>query len=147
MLPSHPSRNHRTISTTLAAPRRVLLVDDEEMLRRAYARILRAAGFLVEEACDFSAAMHALAERTFDVVISDISMPEADGIDILRAARKKDPSLPVVLVTGRADMRTAVEAVEHGAMRYLIKPLERDVLCRAAEEGVRQREQALAATK
>jgi DNA-binding NtrC family response regulator len=68
-------------------------------------------------------ALVSLARETFDVMISDIQMPGVTGLTLLRAVRDHDLDLPVVLVTGNPGVKSAADAVEYGAFRYLIKPL------------------------
>jgi EAL domain-containing protein (putative c-di-GMP-specific phosphodiesterase class I) len=101
----------------------VLLVDDEHAIARAYARTLGAAGFTVETANDgISAAAAALARR-FDVIVSDITMPGMNGLELLRVVREHDLDIPFVLMTGGPAIDSAVRAMEYGALRYLIKPV------------------------
>jgi len=96
---------------------RVLLVDDDQFLLAGYARALQSAGFLVDAVVDGGAARQAIEGKTFDVVISDIALGDVDGLDVLRSARQHDPDLPVVLMTGGPDVRSAIGAVELGANR------------------------------
>lgn len=118
----------------------VLLVDDDPQVLRAYGRILRSAGFDVVPAADGRAAREALEARGFDVVMSDITLPGADGIEVLCAARARDPDLPVVLMTAGGDLQSAVRAVELGALRYLLKPVEAAMLVETAANAVRLRQ-------
>ncbi len=122
-----------------AAMGSVLLVDDDPQVLRAYGRILRAAGFAVTPAADGREARTALDGHDFDLVLSDIALPGADGIEVLRMARSRDPDLPVVLMTAGGDLGSAVRAVEHGALRYLLKPVEPAVLGETAANAVRLR--------
>jgi EAL domain-containing protein (putative c-di-GMP-specific phosphodiesterase class I) len=103
---------------------RVLLVDDECSIARAYARTLGAAGFSVETANDGKAAAAAAQAGKFDVIVSDIAMPGMNGIDLLRSVREHDLDVPFVLMTGGPGLDSAVRAMEYGALRYLIKPVE-----------------------
>lgn len=102
---------------------RVLLVDDEPAIVRAFQRSLARAGFSVVTASDGSEATERLGESSFDVVLSDISMPTATGIDLLRVIRKRDPDIPVVLMTGTPAVNTATQAIQFGVLGYLIKPI------------------------
>jgi EAL domain-containing protein (putative c-di-GMP-specific phosphodiesterase class I) len=106
------------------APVRVLLVDDDGLVRRALRRVLGRAGFTVEEAADGARAVEAVGPDRFDVIVSDINMPNLDGIAMLAAVRERDLDLPVVLVTAMPQIETATRAVEFGAFRYLIKPVD-----------------------
>lgn len=101
----------------------ILLVDDEPSIARAYARTLSVAGFSVETANDGRAAAAAARDRSFDVIVSDITMPEMNGLELLRAVRDHDLDVPFVLMTGGPAVESAVRAVEYGALRYLIKPI------------------------
>jgi EAL domain-containing protein (putative c-di-GMP-specific phosphodiesterase class I)/ActR/RegA family two-component response regulator len=118
---------------------RVLLIDDDQPLLTVYSRALRLAGFVVEEATEGRMAMGALGQKDIDVVISDIDLPGMDGIQILETVRSRDPELPVILMTGGADVATAAKAVEHGAFRYLMKPVDLALICSLAEDAVRLR--------
>ena len=102
---------------------RVLIVDDDELLLRAYARTLRAAGFEVDLAETGEKAVNLLLANTYDAVVSDINLPRVDGVGVLQAAQKRDPDMPVVLITGTPRLDTAIAAVENSAFRYLLKPL------------------------
>jgi EAL domain-containing protein (putative c-di-GMP-specific phosphodiesterase class I) len=94
------------------------------LLGRALARQLSRSGYEVVVRNEGQAALEALREGGFELVISDIEMPALDGIELLRAVRDFDRDLPVVLITGAPAIDTATKAVEHGAFRYLTKPFE-----------------------
>jgi EAL domain-containing protein (putative c-di-GMP-specific phosphodiesterase class I)/CheY-like chemotaxis protein len=119
-----------------AGPGRVLVVDDEEALVRVIARVLTAAGYRVSTAADGKEATGMLARATFDVILSDIDMPEMDGIQFLQDIRRRDADVPVVLMTGNPDLTTAVLAVEHGALQYLVKPADLDGLLNVVARAV-----------
>jgi EAL domain-containing protein (putative c-di-GMP-specific phosphodiesterase class I) len=102
----------------------ILLVDDEPAIARAYARTLGMAGFSVVTAGDGREAAAQAREKSFDVIISDIAMPELNGLDLLRAVREHDLDVPFVIMTGGPAIDSAVRAMEYGALRYLIKPVE-----------------------
>ncbi len=101
----------------------ILLVDDEHSIARAYARTLGAAGFTVETAHDGASAAAATRARKFDVIVSDITMPGMNGLELLRLVREHDLDVPFVLMTGGPAIDSAVRAMEYGALRYLIKPV------------------------
>jgi len=102
----------------------ILLVDDEPAIARAYGRTLGVAGFSVVTATDGREAAAAARDQNFDVIVSDITMPEMNGLELLRAVREHDLDVPFVLMTGGPAVDSAVRAVEYGALRYLIKPVE-----------------------
>jgi EAL domain-containing protein (putative c-di-GMP-specific phosphodiesterase class I) len=120
----------------------ILLVDDEQSIARAYARTLGAAGFSVETAGDGRAAAAAARDRNFDVIISDITMPEMNGLELLRAVREHDLDVPVVLMTGGPAVDSAVRAMEYGALRYLIKPIDPAELEEVVARAVRLHQMA-----
>jgi CheY-like chemotaxis protein len=120
----------------------ILLVDDEQSIARAYARTLGAAGFTVEIAFDGKEAAAAAKERNFDVIVSDIAMPEMNGLELLRAVREHDLDVPFVLMTGGPGVDSAVRAVEYGALRYLIKPVSTAELEEVVARAVRLHQMA-----
>jgi len=115
----------------------VLVVDDEPELIAAYVRALTAAGFTVDKASNGRSAVERVASTRFDAIVSDISMPDLDGIGLLRAVRETDLDVPVVLVTGGASLETALQAVEYGALRYLQKPVDMHNLVAVLKQAVR----------
>ncbi|HEY4105085.1 MAG TPA: EAL domain-containing response regulator [Polyangiaceae bacterium] len=118
---------------------RVLLVDDDDAVRVAFRRVLERRGFSVFPCCSGQEALDRLASGSFDAMVSDVRMPGMSGLKLLRAVREHDLDLPVILVTGNPDVDSASEAVEYGAFKYLIKPVESEhlgqVLERAATVG------------
>src|SRR5450432_1004523 len=118
---------------------RVLVVDDDTAVLAVTRKILERAGHSVVTCGSGPDALAVLAHEAFDVMVSDIQMPGISGLNLLRSVREHDLDLPVVLVTGNPGVTTAVDAVEYGAFRYLIKPVPRDeltaVVARAANIG------------
>ena len=102
---------------------RLLVADDEAAIRESLSEVLREEGYEVTEAVDGSAAIAALQAREFDLVIADLRMPGADGIEVLRRTREWAPQTLVILVTAYATLETAVEALRQGAHDYIITPL------------------------
>jgi EAL domain-containing protein (putative c-di-GMP-specific phosphodiesterase class I) len=104
---------------------RVLVVDDEDALRRAFARVLQRDGHEILEASDGREAVHWLQQASsLDAVISDINMPKMTGLELLRTVREYDLDLPVILITANPSIASAIEAVDHGAYKYLTKPVD-----------------------
>jgi EAL domain-containing protein (putative c-di-GMP-specific phosphodiesterase class I)/ActR/RegA family two-component response regulator len=106
-------------------PARILLVDDDSAVLSVTQRSLEAAGHHVVACSSGVDALTVLQSQAFDVMVSDIQMPGISGLKLLRAVREHDLDLPVVLVTGNPDVKSAADAVEYGAFRYLIKPVPR----------------------
>lgn len=118
---------------------RVLFAEDEDDVRGAIARILRREGYETVLASDGVEARSLLATVRVDAVVSDIMMPGLDGFALLEAVRQKDVDIPVIFVTGKPDLQTAMRAVEYGAMRYLTKPLDPRALLDVVDMAVRSR--------
>jgi DNA-binding NtrC family response regulator len=121
----------------------VLVVDDKENMRKLFSRILGDA-YAVTEAADGTQALALLASRSFDVVVTDIQMPGADGFQVLREVKRRAPDTEVVLVTAYASIPKAVEAIKEGAYDYVSKPFDPDevalVVARALEQRRRGQE-------
>src|SRR5687768_7471856 len=118
-------------------PVRILLVEDDDAQRRGYRRVLGTAGFTVTEAEDGTVAAGLIERETFDVILSDISLPGMSGVKLLRVVRERDLDVPVILMTGNPTVETAVEAIEFGALRYLRKPVEPELLTKTLHEAAR----------
>ncbi len=110
-------------SERVQAPHKVLLVDDVAEVLRAYRRTLKNAGYHVLGASSADEALALLKREAFDAVVSDIVMPGASGVELLQMIRKLDADVPVILLTGHPSIDTAIPAVEHGALSYLVKPV------------------------
>ncbi len=107
---------------------RVLVVDDEPKLGRYVAQMLGLDGHQVVRAAGGREALARLAEEAFDVVVTDLRMPEVDGLAVLRAARNRPGPPEVVLMTAHATAESAVEAMKAGAADYVTKPFSMDEL-------------------
>lgn len=130
------------MNKTLSAPAvetTVLVVDDDNLMRHALASLLEAAGHKTERATDGRTAVDLVCKREFDAIVSDINMPSMGGLDLLRAVRERNPDVPVILLTGAPTLESAMEAVELGALRYLVKPVEPAKLKGVVDEAVRLR--------
>ncbi len=119
----------------------LLLVDDEISILRSYARDLRAEHYNVTTASNGDEAIRALWEDNFNMVVTDLVMPGLNGIEVLREAKKRNPEICVLVLTGYGDMPSAVEALRLGADDYLLKPLDTDeLLLRLTEHLKKQNE-------
>jgi EAL domain-containing protein (putative c-di-GMP-specific phosphodiesterase class I)/CheY-like chemotaxis protein len=118
---------------------RVLVVDDHPQVRSAFRRVLDRAGYAVTTEEDAPAAVDVIRKGDFDVVLTDLCLPSGTGMDVLRAARLDDPSLPVVFITGTHDIDIAHQALDQGALRFLTKPVSADQLLAAVGEALRAR--------
>jgi DNA-binding NtrC family response regulator len=118
------------------APGRVLLVDDQPELRRLFRRSLNRAGYVVVEAWNGRVAVQLAQQVLFDVVISDVRMPDMSGIELLRALNEQDPDLPVVLTSGSPDPVTSLEGSDLGAFAYLVKPVPFEIMRETARRAI-----------
>lgn len=116
---------------------RVLVVDDEPVLARAFAKVLMHAGYITSVCHDSRDALTMLQNESFEAIVSDISMPNLSGIDLLKAVRRASRDLPVLLVTGDPNLQTAINALDYGAFKYLLKPVAADHLVRSVRRAVR----------
>lgn len=105
----------------MSAPR-VLVVDDEASIRRTLREILEYEDLEVAEANDGEEALDKLRKSTFDVVLLDIKMPKQDGLQVLATCLETWPELPIIMISGHADIKTAVEATRSGAFHFIEKP-------------------------
>jgi len=107
---------------------RLLVIDDEPRMVDIVAMVLRHDGHHVETETDPQAALARLADEPFDLLITDLRMPGADGIEVLRRVREREPDMPVILMTAHASVATAIEAMKLGAVDYVEKPFNNDEL-------------------
>jgi EAL domain-containing protein (putative c-di-GMP-specific phosphodiesterase class I) len=127
-----------------AKPPRILLVEDDSGVRSAYKRILAVSGYEVDTAENGKLALELLANASYDAILSDIMMPEMNGLEFLGAVRSLDLDVPVLLMTGQPSVDSAVKAVEFGALQYLVKPIARVELERTVHRAVQLHRMALA---
>jgi two-component system repressor protein LuxO len=105
-----------------ARPERILLVEDTASLAAVYGEYLRGAGYATEHAPSAEVALKSAAANRPDGVLLDLRLPDADGLSVLRALRREDADLPVVVMTAHGSVITAVEAMRAGAVDFLVKP-------------------------
>jgi heterodisulfide reductase subunit A len=106
----------------------ILITDDELVVRDSLKEWLEDEGFFVEMAASGPEALEMLALKTYQLLLTDIKMPGMDGVELLERAKEKHPDLYVVMMTAYATVETAVEAMKIGALDYLMKPFDPDVL-------------------
>ncbi|HEY7460674.1 MAG TPA: sigma-54 dependent transcriptional regulator [Gemmatimonadota bacterium] len=124
----------------MAAPSpSILIIDDEPSLLESLSILLSRRGYRVETAQSGRAGIRQLRKEKPDVIVSDIKMPEVSGIDVLKAAREVDLFLPVILITARADVDTAIQALNDGAFQYIQKPFENRELLAQVENALQLR--------
>ena len=122
---------------------RVLVVDDEDVVRLSYAAALAHSSCELRTARNGAEAMRAMERDPFDVVFLDLRMPGQDGMSVLRRIKHQWPESEVVIVTGYPSVDTAKEAVRLGAFDYLAKPVGPDDIVGAASGAITRKQWAL----
>lgn len=118
---------------------RILIVDDDPYFLRVLSRILSAENFQVKTAEGASQATQVLRENAFDLVISDLRLPDGDGLSILQEIRKAGREIPVVILTAYGEVDNYLEAMNAGATEYLNKPVKSDELIEVVRNCLRSR--------
>ena len=117
----------------------ILIIDDEAAQREAVGGYLRKRGFAVLQAANGREGLDLLQGQVVDLIITDLRMPELDGMGVLAAAREINPAIGVVLATAFGTVDGAVDAMQEGAFYYLQKPIDLDVLDQIVERALEQR--------
>ncbi|HEX9022037.1 MAG TPA: sigma-54 dependent transcriptional regulator, partial [Nitrospirota bacterium] len=114
----------------------ILLIDDDDSLRRVIEFSLTEAGHRVRTAASGEEGLRLLEKNGFDAIITDITMPGMNGMEVLASARERDPGLPVIMITAYGTIESAVEAMKQGAFDYITKPFNRDELRLTLEKAL-----------
>jgi len=107
---------------------RLLVVDDEPIVGKRLKQVFGKVGFEVESYTDSAAALAAMAEKPFDIVVTDLKMQGIDGIEVLKRVRAMNPETRVIIITGYASPDTAELAEQEGVFAFLAKPFRLDEL-------------------
>jgi DNA-binding NtrC family response regulator len=118
----------------------LLLVEDKNELRAMLRKALERAGYAVDEAPDGTAAIQKVRSRRYLLVITDLKMPGATGLDVLRETKQADASIPVILLTAFGSVEEAVTAMKEGAFDFLQKPVDLDHLKLLVQRAAKQQE-------
>jgi DNA-binding NtrC family response regulator len=116
----------------------VLVVDDESDLAESCARLLRRHGYRVVTANSCATGHAALRETSPALLVSDVRLPDGDGLDLVRAAGARQPRVPVIVISGYLSEASQMAARAAGAVAFLAKPFSSDVLSRAVQEALQQ---------
>ena len=119
---------------------RILVVDDEPSARSGLEKQLRQEGYAVDVAANGAAALELFGDHAADVVVTDLKMPEMDGVELCGKLREQDSQIPVIVVTAFGDVSSAVSAMRAGADDYLTKPVDFDALTLSIERALQRRE-------
>ena len=118
---------------------RILIVDDEEQVRRLLSRLLENNGYSCETAQDAAEATAVMGAKQFDLLLTDMNMPGDSGLDLIRAASAVQPDIATVMVTGMDDREIANAALELGAYGYIIKPFQSNEILISVTNALRRR--------
>jgi len=118
----------------------LLLVEDKSELRAMLRKALERNGFAVEEVPDGSAAIQKIRSRRYQMVVTDLKMPGASGLEVLRESKQADSSIPVILLTAFGSVEEAVSAMKEGAFDFIQKPVDLDHLKLLVDRATRQQE-------
>lgn len=116
----------------------ILVVDDEPAVRLPLAEILELEGHTVSVAADGREAIDQVSSHPFDVVLTDLKMPQADGLEVLAATKEHQPEALIILLTAFGTLNTAVSALRYGAFDYLLKPVNSENILASVERAQEQ---------
>ncbi len=122
--------------------KQILIVEDDDRLSGSIAEHLKKDGYRCECAYDGQSALRFLSNLTFDLVVLDINLPRKNGIDVCREIRAKDNRIPVLMITAFGDIDSKMEAFDHGADDYLVKPFHLKELSAKVRVFLKRAEQA-----
>lgn len=118
---------------------RILIVEDDLFFREVYSDLLRESGYEVDAVASTYEAFDALNRSDYQVVVIDLVLEDASGLDVLEKVKQQDPAIEVIIVTGHANVETAIYALKHGARDYLLKPINHDEFKHAVGLCIEQR--------
>jgi DNA-binding response OmpR family regulator len=118
---------------------KILIVEDDRFFREMFADFLKGEGYHVDTAACGADAFKMLAQERYGLVITDLIMPDINGMEILSTVREGDPSIDVIMVTGNANLESAIFALKHGARDYLVKPVNPDEFRHSVAQCMNQR--------
>ena len=122
---------------------KILVVDDEEKICRSLKALLGIKGYAVETSQKGDSALEMLKRGGYDLLLSDIKMPQFDGLKLLKEAKSFDPNLMVILITGYGSLESAKAAINQGAFDYLTKPIESQELLDSVNSAIKRRKEEL----
>jgi signal transduction histidine kinase/CheY-like chemotaxis protein len=128
---------------TKIEPVKILVVDDEEIMLKLACDALRSQGHLVTGASGAFEALDKLKQTKFDFILTDIKMPEMDGLELIQAAHQIDSSMGAIFMTGYASLDTAKKAIHEGAYDYILKPFDLQEIRSAITRAIQKRQKAL----
>src|SRR5262249_31439792 len=114
----------------------ILVIDDEQSVRYSFKRVFESERLQVATAMTAAEGLKLLREIKPDIIVLDLQLPDANGLDVFRDIHAQDPRRPVIFVTAHGTTETVIEAMKNGAFDYLVKPLDLEKLSQVVEQAV-----------
>lgn len=130
-----------------SAPTKLLVVDDEEIILSVATDVLEGEGYIIKTETNPLEALKRVSEESFDFVLTDINMPEMNGLEMVKQIKKIDANIGAIFMTGYANLETAKEAIKTGAYDYIMKPFELVELRAAVTKAVEKRREEMSKTE
>ena len=127
------------MSIVTARPHRLFVIEDDPGMSEVVRLLLGREGYAVEGAGNVKDALRRLAAEEFDLVVTDLKLPDGTGLDVIRRVHESDRSLPIILMTSYSSLESAIAALRAGAVDYIIKPFDNDELLHAVERALKER--------
>lgn len=115
---------------------RILVIDDEDIVRISCRKCLVPEGYEVDVAASGVEGMRLLDNNSYDVVLTDLKMPDMDGMEVLTKVKQRLPEAKIIIITGYSTVETAVKALKLGALNYIEKPFTPDDILAAVKEAL-----------
>ncbi|MEA3543973.1 MAG: response regulator [Thermodesulfobacteriota bacterium] len=119
---------------------KILVVDDEVLIRKSLQADLKQAGYEAETVDSGEAALAELDQNNYDLIVTDLMMDGISGLELIKKVKEKDPTLPVIIITGYGELKSAIEALRLGAADYLLKPYNVEELMLRINNCLKNRE-------
>ena len=121
---------------------RILIIDDDEAIRKSLTTVLKEKGYLVDAAESGQAAVKKSETETYDLALIDIRLPDIDGVQLLTAMKETTPKMVKIIITGYPSLQNAMEAVNKGADGYIVKPVKMDELLTMIEGHLKKQRES-----
>jgi DNA-binding NtrC family response regulator len=118
---------------------RILLIDDDPGLSEVIGMLLEREGYAVTHAATVKASLQRIDASDFDLVVTDLKLPDGTGLDVIAAIRGSRPRLPIIMITSYSSIESAIAALRGGAVDYVIKPFDNDDFLRAVSRARKER--------
>ena len=122
--------------------KRILIVDDDQIITESLNEFLELEGYEAQGAGNFAQAVTTLERNRYNLVLTDINMPDVDGFELLRVIKQRYPDIVVIMITGYGTIESAVEAIKMGAYDYLTKPIIDDEIRLTVERALQHENEA-----